>query len=109
MGKQGKDHSIYVIELDRRVLKHAKFLRENPEYRSDKPCFYVGVTACEPDVRFLQHAIGYKSCSFVERYGKWLRRRMYEKYNPMTRETAYKRERELAAELRAKGYAVWQK
>lgn len=109
MKNQPMNHSVYVIELDQKVLKHARFRKENPHYQPGKPCFYVGVTACAPDERFLQHAIGYKSCSFVERYGKWLRRRMYERYNPMTREVAYKRERQLAAELRGKAYAVWQK
>ena len=108
---QSKNHSVFVIELDQKVLKHAKFQKENPQYQSGKPCFYVGATACSPDERFLQHAIGYRSCSYVRRYGKWLRRKMYEKYNdkPMTRYAAEKCERQLAAELRGKAYAVWQK
>ena len=38
-----------------------------------------------------------------------LRREEYEKFNPMTREEAEKKEVELAESLRAKGHGVWQR
>jgi predicted GIY-YIG superfamily endonuclease len=101
-------YSVYVIALDRAVLKRKRFLRKNPDYREKKGCLYVGMTARTPEERFEQHKIGYKSCSYVRQYGQYLRRRLFEKYNPLTYDNAVKLERELAQRLRKQGYAVWQ-
>jgi len=103
-----RTRSVYVIALDREVLSKRKFREINPNYKTGKPCVYVGMTGRTPDQRFRQHKANYKACSYVRDYGKYLRRRLYEKYNPMTYDEAVKREVELARELRAKGFAVWQ-
>jgi len=65
------------------------------------------MTGLSPDERFQNHKDGHKENKYVQRYGRWLRRRVYEKYNPMTYEEAERMEKELAKKLRAKSYAVW--
>jgi hypothetical protein len=68
----------------------------------------VGQTCRDPDTRFKQHKDGYKSNSFVRKYGLWLRRRKYKRFNPIdTREEAERIEKKLAETLRQKGHGVW--
>ena len=99
---------VYVIELDKEVLKSKKFIVRNPNVNPKKACFYVGQSAHEPEIRFRQHKEGYKSNSFVRKYGLWLRPRKYRKYNPIkTREEAEEIERQLTNKLRRKGHGVW--
>ena len=98
--------NVYVIALNKKVLKSKKFLEDNPDYKDGKPCVYVGMTARAPEERFEQHKKGYKSGRFIKHHGEYLRRKLYEKYNPMTYEEAKRRERQLAEDLRRKGYAV---
>ena len=107
-GASARIKYVYVIELDRNVLSHKKFRDRNPDRDPAKACLYVGKTGRTPDERFKQHKAGYKSNRLVEQYGKYLRRRLYEKHNPMTDEEAVAMEVELAEDLRRKGYAVWQ-
>jgi hypothetical protein len=97
------------VELSKEVLKDARFLEENPQYVDGKPCLYVGMTGRTPDERLQQHLSGKRSSSRVRKHGRWLRRKMYERYNPMNHDEAAKMEVELANQLRNKGYAVWQK
>ena len=99
---------VYVIELDPKVLRHKKFCDRNPDHDPAKACLYVGKTGRTPDERFKQHKAGFKSNRYVREYGKYLRRRLFSKYNPMTEKEAVAREVALAEELRRKGYAVWQ-
>jgi hypothetical protein len=103
-----KRFSIYVVELDRAVLNKKRFLAANPDHDPQLACFYVGMTGLTPDERFANHKKGHKACRYVQEYGLWLRRRIYEKYNPMKYDEAERMERELAEQLRAKGHAVWQ-
>jgi hypothetical protein len=99
---------VYVIELDKRVLKHRKFRERNLVLNPRKPCFYIGQSVHLPEIRFLQHKNGYKSNSFVKRYGLKLRPRKYKKYNPIkTRKEAEIIERHLTKKLRKKGHGVW--
>ena len=101
-------YNVYVIELDKEVIKSKKFRIRNPNLNPHKSCFYVGQTANDPEIRFKQHKEGYKSNSFVRRYGISLRRRKYRKYNPIeTRKEAEKFEQELTRKLRKKGHGVW--
>ena len=101
-------YNVYIIELDNEVIKSKKFRRQNPNINTNKKCYYVGQTAHEPDIRFNQHKLGYKSNSFVKRYGLFLCKRKFKKYNPIdTREEAEKIEEELAQKLRRKGHGVW--
>lgn len=104
-----KRFNVYVIGLNRAVLRVPKFVRENPKYNPTKPCVYVGMTALSPQERFLNHRRGIKACKFVRDYGEYLKPRHYRRLNPMTYVEAQAMEREIARRLRNKGYAVWQK
>jgi len=101
-------HHVYVVELDREVLKDTRFLEANPRHDPAKPCVYVGLTGLTPEVRFVRHKSGIQASRLVRRFGLRLRPRLYERYNPMSYAEACKREKRLAERLRRRGYAVWQ-
>ena len=100
-------YNVYVIEIS-----DAKGPRSNPKY----PLVYVGQTALTPEERFAQHRLGYKTSRYLWKGGKgkgqwlglWLKRRLYERYNPIeTRGEAERVEIWLADQLRLKGYTVF--
>jgi len=99
--------NVYVIALDKAVLQKRKFMKENPNYINGKPCVYVGMTAKTPDERFQQHKAGYKSGKYVKQFGRYMRRKLFERLNPLTYEEAQNIEKELAHKLKKKGYGVW--
>jgi len=101
-------HNVYVVELDSAVLKIRLFRARNPDYRKGMPCVYVGMTGLPPGERFQNHKAGVKANRFVRDFGKGLLSELFEFLNPMPYEAAQRMEVELAEELRAKGYAVWQ-
>ena len=105
--RQGKYH-VYVIELDDRVWKSAKFRRCNPDYTMGKPFVYVGMTGLDPDTRFDKHKAGIQANTYVTDYGLHLLPELYEKLNPMPRVAAIAMEVELAITLQKMGYGVWQ-
>ncbi len=107
--KKPARHHIYVIELDRAVLKHARFRAANPHHESGKPPLYVGMTGLDPTIRFERHKAGVKDNVYVRRYGIRLRPDLYAGLNPLPYGEAQHMERVLARELRNDGYAVWQK
>lgn len=100
---------VYVVELDKKVLSIPKFVKVNPDHDPEKACFYVGMTQLTPEERFENHKRDYKASSFVRDYGLWLRKKMFQRLNPMTYEEACEMEVALAEKLRKKGHAVWQK
>ena len=105
-----KNHNVYVVELYPAILeKESAFLEENPGHDPMMPYLYVGMTGLDPQERYANHRNGYKANRFVRRYGRRLRPDLYERYNPMTYEDAKRREVDLAKELRAMGYSVWQR
>ncbi|MEZ0225988.1 MAG: hypothetical protein ACAH83_15650 [Alphaproteobacteria bacterium] len=106
--KDTHHHCVYVVELDKKVLKDRKFRAANPGHDPDKPCFYVGSTGMSPEMRFINHQRGYKGNRFVKKFGLRLRPDLYAVYNPMPWEAAVELEAELAAGLREEGHAVWQ-
>ena len=108
MASKSLKSNVYVIALDLEVIKNKRFREANPNYIEGKPCVYVGMNGRTPDERFLQHKDGYKSSKYPRRYGKYLRRKLFEHLNPMTHERACKMEVQLAKQLRQKGYGVWQ-
>ena len=101
-------HNVYVIELDGRVLEHARFRAANPNRDITKPCVYVGCTGLTPEQRFAKHKAGIRANSYVQRYGLRLLPRLYAYANPMPYDAARDMEVELAIALQAQGYAVWQ-
>ena len=106
-GKRAR-HSVYVIELDGRVLNHARFRAANPERDMLKPCVYVGCTGLSPEKRFAKHKAGIQANTYVQRYGLRLLPGLYAYANPMPYDAARDMEVELAIALQAEGYAVWQ-
>lgn len=102
------NYFIYVIELDKKVAILKKFKKQNPNYKYNSRCFYVGQSAKAPLLRFKQHKEGYKSNSFVKRFGLNLVPEFYEKYNPIpTRKDAEELEKYVSEKLRLSGFGVW--
>jgi hypothetical protein len=101
-------HNVYVVELDPAVLKFRAFRARNRGHRKGMPCLYVGMTGLPPGERFQNHKAGVKANRFVRDFGIGLLPELFECYNPMPFEAAEAMEVELAADLRTKGYAVWQ-
>ncbi|UCD13386.1 MAG: GIY-YIG nuclease family protein [Thermoplasmatales archaeon] len=101
-------YNVYVIELDKEVLKSKKFRNRNPHLNLRRSCYYVGQTTHDPVSRFKQHKEGYKANRFAKRYGIRLAWRKFQKYNPIeSREEAEAIERQLTERLRKKGHGVW--
>ena len=101
-------YNVYVIELDKEVLKSKKFRERNPNLNPRLTCYYVGQTSHDPDTRFKQHKQGYKANSYVKKYGIHLVWRKFQRYNPIeTRKDAEHVEQLLANKLRKKGNGVW--
>ena len=110
------EYCVYVVELDKKVLKHKKFRTTNPDYKEGKPCVYVGYTSKTPEIRFQKHKEGARNkkgikifSTYVKNYGLWLKPRLYRSHNPFSsRKEAKNFEVEKARRLRKRGYAVWQ-
>ena len=110
------EHCVYVVELDKKVLKHKKFRTTNPDYKEGKPCVYVGYTSKTPEIRFQKHKEGARDkkgikifSTYVKNYGLWLKPRLYRSHNPFSSiKEAKNFEVEKARRLRKRGYAVWQ-
>ena len=101
-------YNVYVIELDKEVTSSKKFREKNPFMKSRKSCYYVGQTTHDPETRFQQHKMGYKSNRYVKKYGLKLVPKKYKKYNPIKkRKEAETVEQWLTNKLRKKGYGVW--
>lgn len=101
--------NLYVVLLDRAVLKHKRFRDANPHHEPHKPSVYVGRTGLSPAARFAKHKQGVKANSYVTRYGIRLLPGLYRKFRDMPRAEADRMEVRLAETLRRHGYAVWQK
>ncbi len=102
----GFHHCVYVVLLDPQAAKDRKIAKANPNRDKSKPCVYVGMTGLTPEERFQNHKNGMKASSAVKRFGIRLLPELYECFNPMPFEAAAEMERELAEDLRNKGYTV---
>lgn len=110
-----RSYSVYVVELSRKVWSESKKFRDaNPTYKGIECCLYVGMTSHTPKVRFQKHISGYRtkkgikiSSYFVEKYGLYLRPSLYAHHNPLTKGDATHMEKDLAEDLRKRGFAVW--
>lgn len=109
-------YSVYVIELSKKVFtENKKFRESNPQYNGTLQCLYVGATALSPRERLQQHLKGHRNArghklyaDVAYRYGRYLRPSLYTHLKQVkTRAEAEKLEKELAMELRKRGYAVW--
>ena len=101
-------YNVYVIELDKEVLKSKKFRERNPYMNPRLACYYVGQTTHDPNIRFKQHKAGYKANRFVKKYGTRLVPQIFMKFNPIAkRKEAEFLEQWIAEKLREKGHGVW--
>ena len=108
-GEKPKLCRVYVIKLEDAVRKDKKVREANPDANPKMKCVYVGSTAKTPLERFKIHkAGGRQSSSIVRKYGVRLIPALYINYPPMARGQAERKEKQLAKQLRAKGYTVWQ-
>ena len=107
--KHDSTYHVYVVRLSDDVLTRRKFRNANPDYIEGLPCVYVGMTGWTPEQRFEAHLNGYKSSTYVTKYGCELMPRIYEGLNPMTFDEAVEEEKRLADRLRRLGFAVWQR
>ena len=108
-GEKSKLCRVYVIKLEDAVRKENKVREANPDANPKMQCVYVGSTAKTPAERFKVHKAGGKqSSSIVRKYGRRLVPTLYRDLPLMTRPAAERKEKQLAKQLRAKGYTVWQ-
>ena len=90
-------YHVYVIGLD-----------DSQRREGDRGAVYVGQSVRTPEERFAQHLAGHRAARVVNRHGRHLRKRLYQRYNPLgTRAAAEQKERELAADLGERGYTVY--
>jgi hypothetical protein len=102
-------HNVYVVRLRPDVLRKRRFRDANPQHVAGEPCVYVGATGLTPEERLERHKRGIRACNYVREYGEELMPELYAYLNPMPFEAAVEMERDLARDLRERGYAVWQK
>ena len=108
-GERDKNCCVYVIELADEAKTVKKVQDANPKAKAKMTCVYVGSTAKTPEERFKVHKAGGKqSSSIVCKYGRRLVPAFYRHLPLMTRPSAERKEKQLAKQLRAKGYTVWQ-
>ena len=135
-GRPCGNYHLYAMRLEKSILKKKKFRVENPNYKEGKPCLYVGSTEHVPRCRQSMHQsrrTGTKKDKWTCYCGLYPPRNPYHDFihnpskfvkghtkgllspwhfvesNPVKKEKARKKEEELAEDLRAKGYGVWQK
>lgn len=97
-------HNVYVVELDKKVLDRKKVRDLNPNYNSEKPPLYVGMTGLSPEERFKKHKLGIKANTWVKDHG--LRLRPEFNKHRLNFAEAEKQEELLAKKLRRQGYPV---
>jgi hypothetical protein len=108
-GERDKCCCVYVIELSDEARTVKRVMKANLSANPKMKCVYVGSTARTPEQRFEIHKAGGKqSSSIVRRHGVRLVPGLYRDIPLMVRAEAERKEAQLAAELRAKGYTVWQ-
>jgi hypothetical protein len=109
-GERDKCCCVYVIELSDEARTVKRVMEANPNANPKMKCVYVGSTARTPEQRFEIHKAGGKqSSSIVRRHGVRLVPGLSRDIPLMVRAEAERIEAKLSAELRAKGYTVWQK
>ncbi|MEI8367872.1 MAG: hypothetical protein WCJ31_05510 [Planctomycetia bacterium] len=101
-------HRVYVVELATEVRRDRRFIRQNRYTKPDQTCLYVGSTGLDPEVRYVNHLRGHKSCPLVRDHAIRLRPDLFADFPAMTWEDAVATEEAWAKELRELGYAVYQ-
>ena len=99
--------TLYVIDLNKTVLKNRRFKSANPGYVNRRPCVYVGLTFRTAEERYEQHKAGIHATRIVKRYGVGVREAECRLLRPMSHKHAEKKEAALASRLRGRGWGVW--
>ena len=99
-------HNVYVVELDKAVLRHKKIQKLNPNYKSWLPPLYIGMTGLSPELRFAKHKEGLKANVWVQKHGLKLRPEFYKDFHNLDFHKAEQTEEQLAKKMRAKGYPI---
>lgn len=114
--KTKRTYSVYVIRLKDAVLSSKKFRKANPDYKEGKPCYYVGYTGKDVEVRAEEHRTGAGNqrgrlySAVAHEYFDGLRPTKYKNYKPeSSRELGEAKEKWLTEKLRRQGCGVWSK
>lgn len=99
-------YSIYVVLLDDYVGRLPQMRRRNPRRNPLKPCVYVGLTALRVDRRFDFRRATSEYEWRVRKFGVRLMPELYDSLHPMPCNQALLKAKELADDLRAKGFGV---
>lgn len=87
-------HRVYVVRLNHPRAK-------------GRECYYVGMTGLDPEERFANHKLGYKSAKVVCRWGVELAYEWFRDIPPMPYKEAALAEPSLADDLRDLGHLVF--
>lgn len=98
--------SVYVVLLDEYVATLPQMRRRNPKRDPLKPYVYVGLTPLRVDRRFDYRKATPKAEWRVHKFGVRLMPELYDSLPPMTCKQALQTAKELADDLRAKGFGV---
>jgi len=99
---------IWAIRLDDEVLDKGKFAKRDPDYRSGKPCCYIGSSVCEPAQRLRKHKAGQRASTWVRKYGLCVAAKKCCAFETADRGKPAKVEHACAEKLRNKGVGIWQ-
>ena len=99
-------YSVYVLLLDEYVGTLPQMRRRNPKRDPSKPFVYVGLAPLRVDRRLDYLTATPKTEWRVQKYGVRLMPEFCEGLNPITPERTLQTARELAEDLRAKGFGV---
>jgi hypothetical protein len=105
-GNNGCHHHVYVVLLDPKAASDPALQKANPHRKPGLPCVYVGMTGLTPEHRLGNHKKGHKAADVVRRHGIRLLPELYDWLNPMPFAAAAQMERDLAEDLRHRGYMV---
>ena len=106
---------LYVIALDKKVLKEPGFRKYNPQYEEGKNCYYVGESGYSAEKRFEIHKNKIPTRSgfsqhnkYVTKYGLHLSKKQYQNVPEFkTSDEGKAAEKNKARQLRKKGHAVY--
>ena len=114
-----KIYTVYAIELNKGILESKKFLENNPNYKPNMMCLYIGQTSKSAKERFFVHMNNHRLGS------KWVREYSISnvhddadqsifiynllkiKITNLTYSQSLQTEQLVAQNLRNKGYGVW--
>jgi len=99
-------YSIYVVLLEDYIGTLPQMRRRNPKRDLSKPCVYVGLTSLSVDRRFDFRQATPKHEWRLHKFGVRLMPELYDSLHPMTRKEALQVAKNLADDLRAKGFSV---